>query len=83
MDKEPTPILSLGELCEQLSIGKNAAYELLRSGKIKAFRIKRIWKIPQTSVNEYIQTAIKWKIPLGYNDQGENYFVICIIILKL
>ena len=59
MDKEPTPILSLEELCEQLSIGKNAAYELLRSGKIKAFRIKRIWKIPQTSVNEYTQTAIK------------------------
>ncbi len=59
MDKEPTPILSLDELCEQLSIGKNAAYDLLRSGKIKAFRIKRIWKIPQTSVNEYIQTAIK------------------------
>ncbi len=59
MDKEPTPILSLEELCEQLSIGKNAAYELLRSGKIKAFRINRIWKIPQTSVNEYIQTAIK------------------------
>lgn len=59
MDKEPTPILSLDELCEQLSIGKNAAYELLRSGKIKAFRIKRIWKIPQTSINEYIQTAIK------------------------
>ncbi|WP_072033471.1 helix-turn-helix domain-containing protein [Anaerovibrio lipolyticus] len=52
-------MLSLEELCEQLSIGKNAAYELLRSGKIKAFRIKRIWKIPQTSVNEYIQTAIK------------------------
>ena len=65
MDKEPTPILSLEELCEQLSIGKNAAYELLRSGKIKAFRIKRIWKIPQTSVNEYIQTAIKLKTPLG------------------
>lgn len=59
MDKEPTPILSLEELCEQLSIGKNAAHELLRSGKIKAFRIKRIWKIPQTSVNEYIQTTIK------------------------
>ena len=59
MDKEPTPILTLEELCEQLSIGKNAAYELLRSEKIKAFRIKRIWKIPQTSINEYIQTAIK------------------------
>ena len=58
MDKEPIPILNLEELCEQLSIGKNAAYQLLKTGKIRAFRIKRIWKIPQTSVNEYIQTAI-------------------------
>ncbi|WP_330998000.1 hypothetical protein [Pectinatus haikarae] len=33
------------ELCEILSIGKNAAYELLGSGAVKAFRIKRVWKI--------------------------------------
>ena len=58
MDKEPIPILNLEELCEQLSIGKNAAYQLLKTGKIRAFRIKRVWKIPQTSINEYIQTSI-------------------------
>jgi len=58
MDKEPIPILNLEELCEQLSIGKNAAYQLLKTKKIRAFRIKRVWKIPQTSINEYIQTSI-------------------------
>ncbi len=59
MDNEPVRVVSIDELCEQLSIGKNAAYDLLRSGKIKAFRIKRIWKIPQNSINEYIISASK------------------------
>ncbi len=59
MNNEPLNVVTLEELCEQLSIGKNAAYDLLRSGKIKAFRIKRIWKIPQTSINDYIMSAIK------------------------
>jgi len=55
---EPIKVVTLEELCEQLSIGKNAAYDLVRSGKIKAFRIKRIWKIPQTSINDYIKESI-------------------------
>ncbi|WP_297968264.1 helix-turn-helix domain-containing protein [uncultured Anaerovibrio sp.] len=59
MDNEPVRILSLEELCEQLTIGRNAAYNLLRTGQIKAFRIKRIWKIPQSSINEYVQTVTK------------------------
>jgi excisionase family DNA binding protein len=59
MNNEPVRILSLEELCEQLTIGRNAAYNLLRTGQIKAFRIKRIWKIPQSSINEYVQTVTK------------------------
>ena len=59
MNDEPMRIVNLDELCEQLSIGKNTAYDLLRSGQIKAFRIKRIWKIPQASINEYILSASK------------------------
>ena len=59
MDNEPVRILSLEELCEQLTIGRNAAYNLLRTGQIKAFRIKRIWKIPQSSINEYVKTVTK------------------------
>ncbi|WP_294521576.1 helix-turn-helix domain-containing protein [uncultured Anaerovibrio sp.] len=59
MNNEPVRILSLEELCEQLTIGRNAAYNLLRTGQIKAFRIKRIWKIPQSSINEYVQAVTK------------------------
>ena len=31
-------------------VGKNAAYDLLKSGAIKSFRIGRIWKIPRDSL---------------------------------
>lgn len=34
-------LISLETLCEMLGVGKNAAYELLRSKQIKAFRIGR------------------------------------------
>lgn len=50
-----TNLLAIEEICEMLSIGKNTAYHLLNTGEIKAFRIGRIWKIPQNSVYEYIQ----------------------------
>lgn len=48
-------ILTTEELAEVLCIGKNAVYQLLVSGGIKAFRIGRTWKIPRASVSEYIK----------------------------
>ncbi|MBM6752940.1 helix-turn-helix domain-containing protein [Mediterraneibacter glycyrrhizinilyticus] len=48
-------LITVDELCEWLAIGKNAAYTLLNSGKIKAFRIGRIWKISKAAVVEYIR----------------------------
>ena len=32
----------------------NTTYKLLKSGKIKAMRIGRSWKIPKRAVQEYI-----------------------------
>lgn len=52
-------IITIDELCEKLLIGKNTAYSLLNSGKIKAFKIGRIWKIPASSVSEYIKIMKK------------------------
>ena len=43
------------ELSEILAIGKNTAYRLLNEGKISAFRIGRIWKIPRKAVWDYIR----------------------------
>lgn len=47
-------ILTVEEVTEILQIGKNAAYDLFRSGDIKCFRLKRRWKIPKQSIIEYI-----------------------------
>lgn len=55
MENETSNLITVEELCDILLIGRNAAYQLLSSGKIKCFRINRIWKIPRESVNIYIQ----------------------------
>ena len=47
-------ILTVQELMELLYIGKNAAYQLLNEGQIKAFRIGNTWKIPKAALDEYI-----------------------------
>jgi len=47
-------IIEVEDLCEILSIGRNTAYDLLRTKRIKAFRIGRKWKIPINAVKEYI-----------------------------
>lgn len=47
-------MISLDDLCEMLSIGKNTAYCLLKTNQIKAFKIGRIWKIPRDAVSQYV-----------------------------
>ena len=56
MDNDMTTLITVDELCELLMIGRNAAYQLLNSGKIKCFRINRVWKIPRATVDEYIKS---------------------------
>ena len=55
MENADEELVTVEELCAMLMIGKNLAYKLLSSGKIKCFRINRIWKIPRSGVNEYIR----------------------------
>lgn len=47
-------LITIEELCNILSIGKNSAYTLLKNRSIKAFRIGRNWKIPKEAVQEFI-----------------------------
>lgn len=58
MENAEQSLMTLEELCDALMIGKNAAYRLLKEGKIKAFRIGRIWKIPRSSLAEYLKLKI-------------------------
>lgn len=52
---ESSDLITVDELCELLSIGRNSAYILLNSGELKAFRIGRNWKISREAVWEYIK----------------------------
>ena len=54
MLNEYPDILTTEEACEALRVGYNALYELLQSGKLKAYRNGRLWRIPKKSVIQYI-----------------------------
>lgn len=56
--KEPNDfplVLKVEELMSILSIGRNTAYELVRSGQISSIRIGRIYRIPRASLEDYLQ----------------------------
>ena len=61
MKENPYYILSVEESMEVLQIRKNAIYVILRSGKLKGFKIGRNWKIPRKSINKYIDKNIERK----------------------
>lgn len=52
-------LLTSEQVAEILKIGKNALYELLASGALKAYRNGRVWRIPRQAVEEYIRTQAK------------------------
>ena len=54
-------LLTTDEACEVLKIGKNALYELLAAGTLKAFRNGRVWRIPKQAVTEFICSQARLK----------------------
>lgn len=52
-------ILTIDDLCGILMIGRNRAYEILKSGSLKGFQMGRVWKIPKVAVIEYISAQSK------------------------
>ena len=51
-------LLTPEEAMDYLNVGKNAIYELLGTGEIKAFRIGTRWKIPKKSLDDYIDGKV-------------------------
>lgn len=47
-------VMSAMELAEYLGVGKNRAYDLLRSQTIKGFRIGNTWKVTKEAIDRYI-----------------------------
>ena len=54
MLKNYKEILTVKDLCEILDIGKNTAYNLLKSGEIKSVKIGKIYKIPKDYLIRYL-----------------------------
>ncbi len=55
---ENNEIMKYEEVMEYLNIGKSTLYNLLRNGEIKSFKIGKVWKIPRSSVEEYIRKSM-------------------------
>lgn len=55
MQTEYIDLITIDELCNFLMIGRTTAYNLLRSGELKAFKIGKVWKISKVSVECYIR----------------------------
>ena len=50
-------IIKTEDLCRMLSISKNTAYELIRSGQIPARRIGRIYRIRKSDVVNFMAAS--------------------------
>lgn len=52
-------VMKIEDLMEYLEIGRNSAYKLLQSKKIRALKIGRIYRIPKNAVDEYMHSSGK------------------------
>ena len=53
-------ILNIDQFCELLDVGKSTGYNLLKSGKIKGFKIGKVWKVPVRSIEEFVLKKIRY-----------------------
>jgi len=51
-------ILNLAELAEELQIGMSYAYKLVNTKKINAFRVGKSWRIPRSSIKDFIDKSV-------------------------
>lgn len=51
-------LLTLESFMEILAIGRNKAYELLRAGEIRSFKVGKAYRIPKICVQEYVLKTI-------------------------
>jgi len=51
-------VLTVGDLCEVLRIGRNNVYELLKKGEISHMKIRRKYIIPKIAVITYLNSCL-------------------------
>jgi excisionase family DNA binding protein len=58
-------LINMGQLQEILGVSRNAAYKLVREGKINFFRVGKLIRIPKRFLIDYIESEC-------YNLLGES-----------
>ena len=57
MFRDYPDVVTVEQLCRMLRIGRNTAYTLLRSGKLKSVRIGKKYIIPTEWIAEYLKES--------------------------
>ena len=57
MNSENSTVFKVEDIANMLSISRNTAYELVRSGKIRSVKIGRIYRIPRSAVEDYLNAS--------------------------
>ena len=52
--REQYTILTPSDVMDILGVGKNTAYELLNSGKLKGFRVGRNWRVTCEALEDFM-----------------------------
>lgn len=60
-------LLTVTDIQNKLGIGKSQAYELISTGRLKAFKIGRAWKITEEALNEFIDNSVE-KAQKGFKE---------------
>lgn len=54
-EREPLPlVLSVEQLAVVLQVGRNTAYELVRSGSIKSIRVGHQIRVPKKAIQSFL-----------------------------
>lgn len=69
-------IVSIHEMMQMLSIGKNKAYGLVHGGSIRSFRIGNHIRICKNSIIQYVSSQQAAE-PEALSDFSENYLKLC------
>lgn len=54
-------LMTVDTLCRKFQVSENTAYQLLKTGQLKGFKVGRMWRIPQSSLDSYISNQLENK----------------------
>jgi excisionase family DNA binding protein len=61
-------VVTIDDLLEMLGIGRNKAYELLQTSKIKSFKIGKSYRIPKICIQKFILDNVEERIQENINN---------------